>query len=104
MCENEMKQKIWPKLAGQSAIAAEKKAALAQPQLSASDVFDRLKVAADCETDGALERAIGFSHGKITDGRKVNRVPYRAAVFIAVQHSISLDWILLGRGNAKSTG
>jgi hypothetical protein len=71
---------------------------LAQAEFSASAVFDRIKEALGCDSDAELAWVLGTSPQNVSHKRTRNSVPYREAIFVSVSASVSLDYLLTGRG------
>lgn len=65
-----------------------------------SAVLERLKQLTDCQTDSALSRALGISPQTLSSWKVRESVPYALCVKLAARTGVSLDWLLLGKGNA----
>jgi len=71
---------------------------LGEERFSAAAVFERIKKALGCKSDAELAWYIGVSPQDVWNRKNRNVVPYKEAVLVAVQGSVSLDWILTGEG------
>ena len=69
---------------------------LAQDQLSATAVLDRIKETLGCETDAELADVFGVSPQSVSNRRVRNFVPYREAIFVAMWAGVSIDYLLTG--------
>lgn len=76
---------------------------LADQQLGAAAVLDRLKEALGAGSDAELAWIFGTSPQSLSNRRNRNSVPYREAVFVALLTRVSLDYLLTGRSSAPET-
>ncbi|AQW68124.1 MULTISPECIES: helix-turn-helix domain-containing protein [Pseudomonas] len=63
-------------------------------------VMERLKQLTGTHTDAELSRALSISPQTLSSWKVRNSVPYSFCVEIAVHYACSLDWLLLGKGQA----
>jgi hypothetical protein len=75
--------------------------ALADQQLSASSVIDRIREALGCDSDTELAWIFGTSPQHIWNRRNRNTVPYREALFVSLWAKVSLEYLLTGRGSLR---
>lgn len=67
-------------------------------QTSSSAVLERLAALADAKHDAALARALRVNPQTLSNWRQRGTVPYAAAVDFAIEHGVSLDYVLAGKG------
>lgn len=70
--------------------------------LSASAVIDRIKEVFGCDSDAELAWVMATTRQNIWKWRNRNSVPYREATFLAEWGTVSLDYLLMGRGPIQS--
>lgn len=61
-------------------------------------IIDRLKSVFNVTTDSALCRALDVSPQTLSSWKLRDSIPYAICVDISVKQNVSLDWLLLGRG------
>lgn len=61
-------------------------------------IIQRMKEALDISTDAELAAALGVGSTAVSNWRKRNSIPYDDCMNLAMEHSVSLDWMILGRG------
>ncbi|MGZ5001421.1 MAG: helix-turn-helix domain-containing protein [Methylomonas sp.] len=66
-------------------------------KLSANAVLDRLQQAAGVKSDSALSRALAINRATLGNWRNRDSVPYSICVNFAIEHGISLNWLLAGQ-------
>jgi hypothetical protein len=66
--------------------------------MEASDIFDRFLKATGVKTDVSLAEALEVTPQAVSHARKKKQVPPTWAIAIAEKYQVSLDWLLLGRG------
>lgn len=66
----------------------------------AVDVITRMKAVLGVESDIELSTHFGGSKTLMSNRKMRGSVPYEEAMELAVAHGLSLDWLLLGRGDA----
>ncbi|MCC5811340.1 MAG: LexA family transcriptional regulator [Ectothiorhodospiraceae bacterium] len=64
----------------------------------AGEVIDRLKMVVGSKSDRELSLRLGYSTTGMTNKRARGSVPFEEAVAVALERDISLDWLILGRG------
>nr|WP_300306950.1 S24 family peptidase [Halomonas sp.] len=64
------------------------------------EVITRLKMATNTKSDSELSAFFGWSKTAMTNKRQRGSVPYDEAVQVSVTQGISLDWLILGKGDA----
>ncbi|MGZ5029807.1 MAG: helix-turn-helix domain-containing protein [Methylobacter sp.] len=67
-------------------------------KLSANAVLDRLQQAVGVKSDSALSRAINVNRATLGNWRNRDSVPYSICVEFALEHGVSLNWLLAGQG------
>lgn len=71
--------------------------------LDAGAIFDRARKAADARSDAELSGAFGKSANAIATWRRRNTVPLAELVAFAKERGLSLEWLLTGEGESRST-
>ena len=66
---------------------------------SATDVLDRLQSVLGAKSDSEICRMLDISRATIGSWRSRDSVPYSLCVNIAEDKDISLDWLLMGKGD-----
>ncbi len=66
---------------------------------SAGDVLDRLHTVYGVKNDSQLSEVAGLNRATVGNWRNRNSVPYSFCVDVAVEHGVSLDWLLTGKGD-----
>ncbi|MBX6949708.1 phage repressor protein [Providencia rettgeri] len=61
-------------------------------------IIDRLKSVFNVTTDSALCRALDVSPQTLSSWKLRDSIPYAICVDISIKQNVSLDWLLLGRG------
>ncbi|HGN1707883.1 TPA: helix-turn-helix domain-containing protein [Providencia rettgeri] len=61
-------------------------------------IIDRLKSVFNVTTDSALCRALDVSPQTLSSWKLRDSIPYAICVDISIRQNVSLDWLLLGRG------
>ncbi|MBX6962563.1 hypothetical protein EX229_22820, partial [Providencia rettgeri] len=61
-------------------------------------IIDRLKSVLNVTTDAALCRALDVSPQTLSSWKLRDSIPYAICVDISIKQNVSLDWLLLGRG------
>ena len=61
-------------------------------------IVDRMKVVVGVSKDVELADALGVSRSQVAVWKIRDRMPLSECVTIAEQHKVSLDWLVLGRG------
>lgn len=64
----------------------------------ADEVITRIKAVVGAKSDRDLARHFGMGDTTITSKRQRGSVPYDEATQIALERGISLDWLILGKG------
>ncbi|WP_227369853.1 S24 family peptidase [Halomonas sp. M20] len=67
---------------------------------NADEVITRLKLIANVRSDKELAGYFGMGSTTITSKRQRGSVPFEECVQLALEHDISLDWLILGKGDA----
>jgi hypothetical protein len=67
-------------------------------KLSANAVLDRLQQATGVKSDSALSRALDINRATLGNWRNRDSVPYSICVNFALEHGVSLNWLLAGQG------
>lgn len=62
------------------------------------DMLTRAKVATHCKTDLAFSEWLGVSQSVVAGYKKRGNIPQEQCIKIAEQTGVSLDWLILGRG------
>lgn len=68
-------------------------------QLLVQEIIDRMKAVLGFSKDDELANYLGKSRSTPAGWRTRGMVPIMEAIQIAMQHNISLDWLILKRGN-----
>jgi len=63
--------------------------------------IDRAKIAIGAKSDSDLARWLGFATSVISGYRRRETVPLEQCIKIAEQTGVSLDWLILGKGDPK---
>lgn len=63
--------------------------------------LDRAKLAINAKSDADLARWLGFSTSVIAGYKKRETVPLEQCIKIAEQTGVSLDWLILGKGEPR---
>ena len=63
--------------------------------------IDRAKLAINAKTDADLARWLGFATSVIAGYKKRETVPLEQCIKIAEQTGVSLDWLILGKGEPR---
>lgn len=63
--------------------------------------LDRAKIAINAKSDADLARWLGFSTSVIAGYKKRETVPLEQCIKIAEQTGVSLDWLILGKGEQR---
>jgi hypothetical protein len=63
-----------------------------------SDVFSRLKISVEAETDAALAKALEISQASVAAVKRKQQIPPGWIMKIATEFDISADWLLFGVG------
>lgn len=63
-----------------------------------NDVLERIKQVLAENSDSSLARALDTTPQTISSWKIRNSIPYSKCVDIALQHGVSLDWLLTGIG------
>lgn len=64
-----------------------------------NEVLDRAKEAIGTSSDAELSRHLGKYKTTVTNYRNRGSLPWEDLVRLAESHNLSLDWLLLGKGN-----
>lgn len=59
-------------------------------------MIDRIKEALSITADNELSAALNISKSNVVTWRSRGKVPYSVAVNVAIEHQVSLDWLLTG--------
>lgn len=62
------------------------------------DMLTRAKIATDCKTDLAFAQWLGLTQSVIAGYKKRGNIPQEQCIKIAEKTGVSLDWLILGRG------
>ena len=68
----------------------------------ADEVITRLKIATNTRSDSELSAFFGWSKTAMTNKRQRGSVPYDECVKVALSTGLSLDWLVLGKGEAPA--
>ena len=63
-----------------------------------SNSIDRAKLAINAKSDADFARWLGFATSVIAGYRKRDAVPLEQCIKVAEQTGVSLDWLILGKG------
>ena len=63
--------------------------------------IDRAKLAINAKTDADLARWLGFATSVIAGYKKRETVPLEQCIKIAEKTGVSLDWLILGKGEPR---
>ena len=74
-----------------------------QSEVDAGAVIDRMRQVLGAPTDIALCKALGVGSSVVSTWRRRNTVPYAECVRLALQHALSLNWLLLGLGTRSAS-
>jgi phage repressor protein C with HTH and peptisase S24 domain len=69
---------------------------------SAEAVVNRLMLVVGVRSERELSRWFGYGLTTITSKRQRGSIPYEECVRLATERDLSLDWLILGRGEAPS--
>lgn len=61
-------------------------------------VLGRLKLLTQTTSDSGLAKVLGVSPQTLSSWKVRSSIPYSFCVDLALQHGVSLDWLLLGEG------
>ena len=64
------------------------------------EVIKRLMNVLSVSSERELSKHFGYGYTTITSKRQRGRVPYEECVIVSLSQGISLDWLLLGKGEA----
>ena len=64
--------------------------------------IDRAKIAIGAKSDSDLARWLGFATSVISGYRRRGTVPLEQCIKVAEQTGVSLDWLILGKGNQQA--
>lgn len=64
--------------------------------------IDRAKIAIDAKSDSDLARWLGVATSVISGYRRRETVPLEQCIKIAEQTGVSLDWLILGKGDQQA--
>src|ERR1700733_8894868 len=67
-------------------------------------MVDRMKAVLCVKKDVELASAIGVSKSQLAVWKIRDRLPLNECVAIAQEHGVSLDWLVLGRGQSNIEG
>ena len=68
---------------------------------NSDNVIDRAKIALGIKTDAQLARALEVSTSVIPGYNRRQTVPLEQCIKIAERTGVSLDWLILGKGEMK---
>jgi len=66
-------------------------------------VLERLYKLLNVKNDSQLAKELGIATSTLSNWRTRDTVPYKSCVDVAQQKGISLDWLLMGKEDAKPT-
>ena len=69
-----------------------------QNKPSVTAIIDRMKTVLGIQLDKELSEALGGSRGFVSVLKNRGTVPYDECVKLAIEKEVSLDWLILGRG------
>lgn len=72
-------------------------------QIFVQEIIDRMKKVLGFSKDDQLANYLGKSRSTPAGWRARSSIPITEAIQLAMSHNISLDWLLLGRGEAELT-
>lgn len=72
-----------------------------EPAIDADGVIDRMREVLEVQTDLALGKELGIGTSGVSTWRRRRKVPYADCVNMALEHHVSLDWLILGRGERE---
>jgi hypothetical protein len=75
-----------------------------QNKPSATDIIDRMKTVLGVQMDKELSELLGGSRGFVSVLKNRGTIPYAECITLAIEHNISLDWLILGRGERDIAG
>ena len=66
------------------------------------DAVERAKLALGVKTDLALSQALGLSAAVVGGYKRRDSIPLEQCIKIAERTGVSLDWLILGKGDKES--
>lgn len=77
---------------------------MTQDKSTAKDIINRMKDVIGARTDVDLSNEIGGAKSQPAVWKKRGSVPLNACVSFALERDVSLDWLVLGRGEREASG
>jgi hypothetical protein len=75
-----------------------------QNKPSVTAIIDRMKTVLGIQLDKELSELLGGSRGFVSVIKNRGTVPYDECVKVALEKNVSLDWLILGRGDMHQGG
>ena len=69
---------------------------------SAQSVLDQLRQALNVKSDSDLSRVLGVKRATLANWKTRDAIPYAICVTVALEKGISLQWLLIGKGEMLS--
>jgi hypothetical protein len=73
-----------------------------QNKPSVTAIIDRMKTVLGIQLDKELSEVLGVSRGFVSVLKNRGTIPYDECVTVALDKNISLDWLILGRGEKEA--
>lgn len=70
-------------------------------ELTAGPVIDRMRQVIGVKTDIALGAYFKLGTSAVSNWRQRDRLPYEECVNLSIRKGVSLDWLILGAGEAS---
>lgn len=69
-----------------------------------TDIIDRMKTVLGVQQDKQVSEALGGSRGFVSVIKNRGTIPFAECLSMAIERGISLDWLILGRGESGIGG